>query len=62
MTKVKTTSEKWLKDNPQVTKQELLDELIMWRTRATTYQKQLNDLQIYLAEIKYLEDKKFAIK
>lgn len=47
------TSKEWIADNPEVTIEQVVNELIEWRGRAKTYQKQLSLASNQLAEIRY---------
>ena len=48
------TSKEWIADNPDVTMEQVVNELIEWRQRAKTYQKQLTQASNHLAEIRYV--------
>jgi hypothetical protein len=48
------TTKEWLADNPDVTMEQVVNELIEWRERAKTYQKQLIKANNQLAEIRYI--------
>ena len=48
------TSKEWIADNPDVTMEQVVNELIEWRGRAKTYQKQLVKADKRLAEIRYV--------
>ena len=47
-------SKEWLEQNPDVTKEDIVNELIEWRERAKTYQKQLAIASNQLAEVRYI--------
>lgn len=48
------TSKEWIADNPDITIEQVINELIEWRHRAKTYQKQLNIASTQLAEIRFV--------
>ena len=47
------TAEQWLKDNPKVTKQQILDELLESRQRVAKYKEMLQQAQRQLAKVRY---------
>ena len=51
------TSKEWIEENPDVSVEQVVNELIEWRGRAKTYQKQLVKVQRQLAEIKFDTEK-----
>jgi sulfur transfer protein SufE len=51
------TSKEWILDNPNVTKEQIINELIEWRQRAKEYQRQLIIAGKQLAEIRHEKEK-----
>ena len=51
------TSKEWIEENPDVTIEQVVNELIEWRQRASTYQKQLMQASNQLAEIRFVVKK-----
>ena len=47
------TSKEWLEQNPDVTREQLIHELIEWRDRAKKYHAQLVQSQKQLAKVRY---------